>query len=815
MAVVAKIESVLKGEHLENFANFTCRDKLFELAVDTFKSSGIPFSMLEKYQIKIFNDKKNVLKNRLGFTSLNGHELLQACRLVEFPYFDENGETGHYYGYKPIPTIEDRKYLQPKGKPAIPYILPEVWQVKEKTHKPIWISEGIKKCLKLFQYNRFPISLSGVWNFKSGVKSKSGYLCLFEELESFRWNGRTVYLGFDSDLWTNPNVRYALYELAFKLLTKGAIVKIATWKNGKGVDDHLVRQDDPAQALQEIEEAAIGLFNFINTDHHKEIVRALAVTEINDVVVLSRTMKEVSSKLKITKTELGKAIEKYKKPKDLKGNFELETVKTILDFIRIGDAKAQFFKEIKDSLNVPDFVKRYSINTSDIVPIREVEKKKYVYNPLTEASIFKAGLHLIFYGEQLYLYRDGWYQPFKERHFLKLIEWQINEPFQADSKKSKEILAVLKNSLQKENSQAEESQINTSPNLINVKNGILDINTFELRPHTPENIFIYQINASYDPQAKCERFERFLKEVLVKEEGLTPDKDLIRVVQQFIGYILYVGGIPFHKCLMLYGRGRNGKSSLVFVISKLLRGLFSSVHFEEIGIDKFATSDLVGKLLNISSELSATAKLQDGDVKKIISGDTLRAQRKFQPAFDFQPFAKHMICTNNLPRSRDKSLGYFARFMVVPFHRTFLSQEEYDNIEDEETKKFCAVQDEFLESKLKKELDGVFLWAVLGLKDLLTNQGFCVPEQVQKLKKIFELRSTSVENFFEDIVDDSDCTKDTELQILYRAYIGFCKDYKIPPETYKKFPSSVRELGYEVGPGSGNVTIVKGVCLKE
>ena len=306
----------------------------------------------------------------------------------------------------------------------------------------------------------------------------------------------------------------------------------------------------------------------------------------------------------------------------------------------------------------------------------------------------------------------------------------------------------------------------------------------------------------------------FLKEVLVKEKDLIPDKGLIRLVQQFIGYCLYVG-LPFHKCLMLYGKGRNGKSVLVFIILQLLKGLCSNVHFESIGVDIFATSDLAGKLLNISSELSATAKLQDGEVKKIIAGDPLRAQRKYQPAFDFIPFAKHIICTNNLPCSRDKSLGYFAKFMVVPFHRMFLSQEEYDNIEDEETKKFCAVQDEFLESKLKKELDGVSLWAVFGLKDLLTNQGFCVPEQVQKLKKIFELRSTSVENFFEDIVDDSDCTKDTELQTLYRAYIGFCKDYKIPPDTYKKFPSSVRELGYEVGPGSGNVTIVKGVCLQE
>ncbi len=91
-------ESTTKCKHLEYFANGTYKDGLLERAIDTFKSSGIDFSLLKKYQIRIFNERKDGLKKRLGFTSLNGHELLQVSRLVEFPYFiNEKGETDGYY----------------------------------------------------------------------------------------------------------------------------------------------------------------------------------------------------------------------------------------------------------------------------------------------------------------------------------------------------------------------------------------------------------------------------------------------------------------------------------------------------------------------------------------------------------------------------------------------------------------------------------------------------------------------------------------------------------------------------------------------
>ncbi len=69
------------------------------------------------------------------------------------------------------------------------------------------------------------------WNFKAGGKSDlNNDKGLWQELQSFEWRGRTVYLAFDMDLWTNSAVRSALYELAFKLFDRGASVKIATWE---------------------------------------------------------------------------------------------------------------------------------------------------------------------------------------------------------------------------------------------------------------------------------------------------------------------------------------------------------------------------------------------------------------------------------------------------------------------------------------------------------------------------------------------------------------------------------------------------------
>ena len=177
---------------------------------------------------------------------------------------------------------------------------------------------------------------------------------------------------------------------------------------------------------------------------------------------------------------------------------------------------------------------------------------------------------------------------------------------------------------------------------------------------------------------------------------------------------------------MFQGDGGNGKNVLLYVFDSLFKDFVSNVHFEEIGKDRFASADLAGKLLNVSGELSASAKLQDGEVKKIISGEPIRAQRKHQKAFDFSPFAKHIVTTNNLPVTLDKSFGFFRRWKVIPFRQTFLNAEDDQKIINEFRAKGkpYKITDPFLEEKLVHELDGVFLWAMDGLKRLLEAKGF-------------------------------------------------------------------------------------------
>jgi hypothetical protein len=264
---------------------------------DFCKKSGINLSTIEKYKIKI-NADRDLIKKRLGFSKVNGQDLCDVNRLIEIPYCNSEGRITQY-AYKPITPVYDkeknqRKYFNPKGKLAIPYIIPEVWAVKDKVTKPLWITEGCKKALKLVQHGRYPISLSGVWNFKT------------KELDEFKWKGRLVFIGFDGDLETNTNVRMALYELAFKLYDKKAVVKVATWSRteAKGIDDYLVAQAEPEKALDYIEEKAVNIISFIRPEEHKqEVVRALANVEFSNSDKES-IYTSIAEKLKLSVSQL-------------------------------------------------------------------------------------------------------------------------------------------------------------------------------------------------------------------------------------------------------------------------------------------------------------------------------------------------------------------------------------------------------------------------------------------------------------------------------------------------------------------------------
>lgn len=441
---------------------------------------------------------------------------------------------------------------------------------------------------------------------------------------------------------------------------------------------------------------------------------------------------------------------------------------------------------------------------------REIGKNS-PFNPRKEAEVFLNSGHFVFMYEAIHEFDRGYYRFQNDRTLMDRMGIQLDtHRDKSRLGKVREVLETAKNILS-----AREINLNSDPNIINVGNGLLDIRTMTLSKHDPSTVFLYQINANYDPFAECPLFKQFLSEVLV-DHSLQADEDLIKIVQEFIGYCFYIP-CPFDKALMLYGEGSNGKNVLIYILNSLFKGFVSNVHFEEIGDDRFASADLAGKLLNISGELSASARLRESEVKKIISGEPIRAQRKHQKAFDFSPFAKHIITTNNLPFSVDQSFGYFRRWKVIPFWQTFLNEKDDQKIIEEfnAKKRPYKIADPFLEEKLDHELDGVFLWAMEGLKRLLKTKGFSYSSQIEDMRTIFQMRSSTVEAFAEKNFDTSEPTASILLQTAYKKYVEFCRQLRFPAFDDRNFAKELRKLGYVVEPGAGNKSCIKGAAYKE
>ena len=116
---------------------------------------------------------------------------------------------------------------------------------------------------------------------------------------------------------------------------------------------------------------------------------------------------------------------------------------------------------------------------------------------------------------------------------------------------------------------------------------------------------------------------------------------------------------------MLCGAGANGKSVLG-AIAKEMVGRKYTASVQPAKMDSvFQRSHLEGKLLNLVTELNQNEELKDGMLRAIVSGEMMSVERKHQDMREIEPFAKHIILTNHLPRIRDYSDGLFRRVIII------------------------------------------------------------------------------------------------------------------------------------------------------
>ena len=266
-----------------------------------------------------------------------------------------------------------------------------------------------------------------------------------------------------------------------------------------------------------------------------------------------------------------------------------------------------------------------------------------------------------------------------------------------------------------------------------------------------------QIQASYVSDQPV-AFNKFLDDILCDADGdVRPDaSELRQLIWEMLGYLLTTHA-KYEQCFILCGAGANGKSVLGAIAKAMVgRHHTASVQPNQMG-SVFQRSNLEGKLLNLVTELNQNAELEDGMLKAIVSGEMMSVEKKHQDVREIEPFAKHIILTNHMPRIRDYSDGLFRRVSIIPLERQFMGSDA----------------DPHLLETLTAELDAITSRALDALGQLINRKGkFTRPSSSVVALKEWQLENNHLADFVAEKLYE-DHKGSIGVQAAYDAYVGW------------------------------------------
>lgn len=366
--------------------------------------------------------------------------------------------------------------------------------------------------------------------------------------------------------------------------------------------------------------------------------------------------------------------------------------------------------------------------------------------------------HVFYAAETYYVYRNGVYVEMPELEAQKMIRDKMisSEARMSQITDAEHQWRILV--------QKDLRELNANPFIINLKNGLYNVQDDTLVDHTPEYFSTVQPNASYNEKADCPRFKQYLKEVL--------DADQIPLIQEMLGYFL-VPVTRAQKCFVIVGEGGAGKSQLLLVLNQVLLGSenVSNVSWQALN-ERFKTAELFGKLANIFADLPTKNIDDNGIFKALVGEDYLTVEKKNKNPFSFQSKARLLFSCNTIPRNLgDKSEGFYRRLILIRFDHAVP-----ENIKDPN-----------LLEKLRAEADGIFIFALEGLKRLINNNyKFSETDRNKRELEQYREESDNVLSFVGECCELG-AGYDYGSTELYNAYKGFCEDSGVKPYSQKNF----------------------------
>lgn len=341
------------------------------------------------------------------------------------------------------------------------------------------------------------------------------------------------------------------------------------------------------------------------------------------------------------------------------------------------------------------------------------------------------------------------------------------------------------------------SDFDKDNNLLNCKNGTLNLSTFEFKKHDPNDMITKIANVTYEKDVTSLRWTAFIQDIMTdpKNDDDAKKQANVKYLQKLLGYLL-TGKTVKEQMYIFYGPStRNGKSTLVETINYLM-GTYSMTAQPDLiskkSIDSRAPSEDLARLKGARvvwlSEPPKDQILNCAMLKQLVGGDTVTARKMYESSFEFVPTFKLIMNTNHLPKVYDNTIFFGEKIVIIPFRRHF-SEEERDTT---------------LKEQLRSEenLSAILNWMLEGLKKF-NNEGLKLTDDLKETVRHFEDDSNIIKQFIDDclIYDEKKHGNGAE---MYERYKEWCKENGYAITSNRVFYTDLTSMGIVIDAGKVN-----------
>ena len=406
---------------------------------------------------------------------------------------------------------------------------------------------------------------------------------------------------------------------------------------------------------------------------------------------------------------------------------------------------------IKQKINEKTGEVTYTLNTEVLA---DVFRKQYDFILVKYANDRQAK-------PDFYLYDHGVYKLKRIEELRAFIKAYYLEPYKYYNSSFVDTKYISKvcNSLYTDYFKFVDSEeLNQDENIINFRNGLLYLDTMELKPHSSSIYTTIQISCNYNPNnANAPIFNDYMTALTGGNE------DIKRVLLEVMGIaISNIKGYKMKKALFTIGKGDTGKSQLRLLANKL-------IGFENTsGIDldtleeRFGTSAIYQKRVIGSADMGFMNVKQLRTFKQITGGDAINCEFKGGAFFSYVFDGVVWFSANEMPRfGGDKGDWVYNRMIIV----------KCDNVIEKEK------QDKNLVDKMHLEGEAIINMLIPHIKEVINNgYEYHIPQECIANREEYKKENSLVKLFLDECTEPRKVYDSCTTKKMYDVFKAWCGD---------------------------------------